>query len=203
MFAYFLVISLLIYEPIQALHIKDFCCVYDKECKGTYDSNSNYHQKCELAKCRGKLGFQCTQEVCSVDKITCENFTNVTNLIGSIKKLIQFQNELRELANFKQNIPKCVAISYNWHLSDVCKNGLNCTQMQEIQMRSGNINLLKKTACQCKGKYSFQCGEIYCTIHKKSCDEILSKRNKVSRSLLKAKNCGNDNLLFVKKVSLF
>ena len=142
---------ILLIKTILSLKSTDLCHNVEQECKGNYDSNQNYQIKCQNVKCFGKNGHQCGVTKCAVNKKQCDDYTNFTYSL-SLQKLkislgkysIQNQEQIKahekektKLIIINQKIANCPSSPYKFNTSDFCINGVFCTKIDVIPMRSG------------------------------------------------------------------
>lgn len=177
------------------------CNIVDNiECTGKYDTNHNYKEVCEKVKCIGKYGYQCTETQCTFDKTACEIFNKAKASLRSFKNLRIYNNQLIRYQEMIRNIENCPTYQYQFHLSDVCRNGLNCFQKQTFRLRKKKIDIYKKTECPCGGNHTYHCGRNYCSVNKTAC-ESFTRSNQTNLNALKF--CQNGNTISMKSFLIF
>ena len=141
-FIFFLLIQLVINKKIQ---LSEYC-YSDEACTGIHH-------------------YQCSEILCSKDKLSCQGFK-----LWEISQIKSAKAD-RALEKFTQLIHECPP----WNPKDVCLNSAVCYRDVRIPyrlMNSGKIVIRKPTKCECKEKYSHSCGKdkVYCTKDKGACD---------------------------------
>ena len=102
-----LILSLLFLQTailVNSLNVGDICVISETTCKGLYDSNLNYHIKCNRLACDQDLAFQCDKYHCARNKSSCLSFL-------SLKFLVKFNGQL--LASFRNFLKSIKTCSYD------------------------------------------------------------------------------------------
>ena len=139
---------------VSRLNSGDLCRVSTQtECKGAYDSLHQYQVKCET-KCRGKYAHACGKNLCSVNKISCNEYQRVANTLNAYYKFVFLQhvNELNAFKAFNSAIVLCPQERRQWKANDICYNKLEChNRKQFIIINNRTAMLKKKSIYPCKG----------------------------------------------------
>jgi hypothetical protein len=180
----------------------------EKECRGDYDSNYNYHIKCEPISCHGKYLYNCGDK-CSLDETICSNYEsfrlanqrNRGDLLSIFNSYHKNGKELGKikLKNFNQNISTCPKLEYEFKLDHICLSGTNCYEKIKPYRGFKNEYIYRKTKCYCQGIYNYECNSSYCSINKQSCDYFMNISSNgliIKQSLNK---CGNDYMKIIKQ----
>lgn len=126
MFNKFVLFSfLLAFKLIESIKSTDICYIKKRECI------ENYNSKCDNI-CNGKYNYKCGTEICSINKLKCQEHQILLRLIKLFNETNNFKSEIEVFKSFTHNITKC---PYTWQSSDICLNGINCIEKQEIPMR--------------------------------------------------------------------
>ena len=183
------VLLIIIAIRIECLSLNDFCVSSDIECR--INSKSNNYEKNECRKtCKGAYNHRCLDGICSTKSRTCNQLNRMTH--GSLLSLF----------TFLINIKKCPTnFQYKLNRNDVCLNGLNCSEIQFIWLRTGLTKLERTVDCPCRNNYSYKCKN-YCVLNNKVCDALLSSSSdKIKYDY--NKSCQNGNKIFRVASSLF
>lgn len=192
-FYFSLLILQMVFSTRNCLKPSDICIISDTECKGTYDKNHNYEEKCGIVKCEGKFHYQCANNKCTIDQITCEHLNKISFSLRSFRNLRMYQTQLSKYQDFVKHIKNCPSIEHKWLPIDLCLNGKNCFFKQVLRLKSGKINVIKETECPCSGDYTYHCGYDYCAVNKMGCEKFKSIKNESTSLLIDIKRCNNDN----------
>lgn len=185
----------------------DFCILKQEECKGYYDINQIYHTKCSSIKCHGKLKYDCGSNICSKNKIDCEDFVQVDsyliyyNILHLLKYKTKFSakysKEINKIKDFSKSLQECPKMIYKFVSDDFCVNGKNCFEINNNLKGFGfNYRKLKTTEkidCKCPKRQSFKCGE-YCSTNSIACDYHKSAKNE--KLISQIKDCGNNDRIY-------
>ena len=197
----FIFLFLLAFHLTICLKSTDFCISKrQKECKGYYDRHKQYQIKCNTIKCHGTFSFDCESNICSKNKIECDEYKNVdafaklVSLIDDLRYAPKKSKTINEIESFKKKIKNCQLKPYNFKKNDFCINGQNCFEIKK-EMKGFGFNyrsLLtkKKIDCRCPKRQSFRCGN-YCSIDSIACD-FYNKSNEFNFASIKY--CENYNI---------
>lgn len=172
----------------------DLCTLKQKECKGFYDEQENYHIECHLVKCYGSFNYECDTYICSRNKTECDEYKRLNVHINNLTNEKQANsdpkiaaNNLKEIAKFKmfnRVIQECPIKIYEFNSNDFCLNEINCIEK--------NLNLNKEIDCKCPTNHSFVCTK-YCTTDSNACDYFKSV-SKNENSFANINDCNNFNI---------
>jgi hypothetical protein len=201
-----LIIFILALHLIFGLKSTDYCIRKQKECKGYYDKQQNYHTKCKPVKCNGKFNIECGGEsnICTSNKIKCTKYKNSLSLffkiISEIKNndplfAAKYLTEKNKIQIFNKHIKDCQNKIYKFKSNDFCLNGQNCVETRKELIGFGfnyrKITLTKTIDCKCPASKSFKCGK-YCTTNSITCDyyKLFENQNQFTNIT----ECGNHNI---------
>ncbi len=172
----------------------DLCTLKQKECKGFYDEQENYHIECHLVKCYGSFNYECDTYICSRNKTECDEYKRLNVHINNLTNEKQANsdpkiaaNNLKEIAKFKmfnRVIQECPIKIYEFNSNDFCLNEINCIEK--------NLNLNKEIDCKCPTNHSFVCTK-YCATDSAACDYFKSV-SKNENSFAYINDCNNFNI---------
>jgi len=172
----------------------DLCTLKQKECKGFYDEQENYHIECHLVKCYGSFNYECDTYICSRNKTECDEYKRLNVHINNLTNEKQANsdpkiaaNNLKEIAKFKmfnRVIQECPIKIYEFNSNDFCLNEINCIEK--------NLNLNKEIDCKCPANHSFVCTK-YCATDSAACDYFKSV-SKNENSFAYINDCNNFNI---------
>jgi hypothetical protein len=118
------------------------------------------------SECKGSHSYKCTQNVCSLNQETCNEYCQ-------FKQLKMFQST-KDLIILMPHIQTC-ASSFKLSRNDYCLKRLNCFKKQQKKINGAFKTFKKKIDCKCETKmHSFKCGD-YCTLDEQFC-ELLNKK---------------------------
>ncbi len=126
--------------------------------------------------CKGKLGFNCVTDLCTLNAETCDDYI----------KFIQVHlfHSSHILYNFLKNIKTCEIKSNMLTRNDYCLKNSNCFRKLSIWTSQGYITINKKQDCKCEGKHKYKCGNDYCAMDSQYCD-LLQLRIKYQKKFNK------------------
>lgn len=182
----------------QGLNTFEYCKLTKTECTGRYDYKYNYEENCKKINCHGKFEYQCTKDICSTSKSSCELFSNVNLLIKSLTNSRMFYKQMSIFQKFQESLSECMHSHQELNPNDVCSNGKSCYYKRTYTLRNEKKTFAAKIVCPCVGEHSFHCGNDLCTTNNIACD-LYFKSNHTSIM----KKCGNDNQIIKNKVKLF
>lgn len=182
----------------------DFCILKQEECKGYYDINQIYHTKCSSIRCHGKLKHDCGSNVCSKNKIDCEDFVQVDSYLIFLQTLqfsAKYSKEIKKMKDFNKSLQECPKMIYKFKSDDFCVNGKNCFEIKNNLKGFGfsyrKLKTTEKIDCKCPRRQNFKCGE-YCSTNSIACDYHKSTKNQTIISRIK--DCGNHNKTIYKSM---
>lgn len=180
-----ILILILAIKDGKCIKQSDFCKIGKPVCRGTYDFNNNYKETCEKMKCEGDYKYSCLNGLCSTEKQHCDVYKNLNFLTRP-------QNEIKfNRVKFVRNVRNCQSSLHDFKLTDICISENNC-YFREVFTRLSRVsnfeNLVKKQ-CECRGLYSYKCGDEFCAMHNYACDMFNEYKNRS----LNLKKCGNGN----------
>lgn len=169
-----LLILLLTINNSLSLKTSDLCLI-----------NSNRSNRNSLP-CLGKYNYECRPEICSVNKDTCQDLFNLNIYLKSIHS----HRKITKIKNLIKNVKECPNITYIFEPEDVCINIYGCYTRKGLNHLVGkaNVNVVRKTYCPCKGKYSFSCNTKFCAISQDSCNAFMVLNSQSTRM----KTCVNN-----------
>ncbi len=179
---YIAIIVAVLTSHLNGFKTVDLCKLKKDRCRGAYDSNTHkYSETCQRQKCKNDFPYQCTFNYCSKTEADCD-----------LKfKVIYHKSQFVDL--------KITGIKECWMMKkdsinrqEICLNGKNCQFKSSI----GLIDM----RCQCPIKYSFECGQDYCTIDSETCDALNTLK---SETKFEFNQCMNSNKIFIQKKFLF
>ena len=166
-------------RSIYSMHPADFCYVSTAEC---VNKNS-----CPTQKCPEQYPFNSEIGLCSIDKSTYEKFSTWSFLVRQLKAKDLIQRNLDPFLKFTNRIKEC-----DWFLKFNAENA--CYKNQICQAESKplvkDMFFLKLNHCACKNKYSYECGNSYCTSNHDSCVSLIINENN-SKLMAKIEKCKN------------
>jgi len=120
--------------------------------------------------------YQCTSDVCSVDKKSCDTF------LSSTKKL-----KKKESINRTNLIKTCRSKEYVSISSEICLNKDRCNEWTPNSYFFKLSIRFQKKECPCNsGELKYKCQNNYCTKNEQTCDII----TRSSKNMLKiTKRC--------------
>ena len=196
------IVFMLALHLIYGLKSTDYCIQKQKECKGYYDNQQNYHTKCKPVKCNGKFSIQCGDKsnICTNQKIKCTKYDNALSLFFKIidqkRTNDQYLTEKKKkIQIFNKHIKDCQNKIYKFKSNDFCLNGKNCVEIRKELTGFGfnyrKIKITKKIDCKCPASKSFKCDK-YCTTDSIACDYY--KSLKIQNQFSNINECGNNNV---------
>jgi len=190
----------------------DYCIRKEKACKGFYDEKGKYKTKCESTKCHGTHNFECKLQICSINKMKCNEYNK------ELSKFFKLIVDLKSSANpnfaaknikeidknsFNNDIKDCQKKIYEFKSTDFCLNGQNCKETKEEIKGFGftyrRFVTTVEIECKCPAEKSFKCGQ-YCTTGSMACEY---QKSSVKPSVTKIKDCGNHDLITYKSMLPF
>ena len=168
---------------IAILKPTDFCILKQKECKGFYDEQNNYEQKCEtIQKCHGSFSFNCDLDICSKTKLKCKAYIFNNIIQSEFSKLAGNSIDRNKTSILKKQMKVCEKKHYEFKSNDFCLNGNNCIEIRKEIAGFGfvyrSLTKTRKIECQCPDKQRFKCDNKYCTTHSFACDFYKELKNK-------------------------
>jgi hypothetical protein len=194
------IVFMLALHLIYGLKSTDYCIQKQKECKGYYDNQQNYHTKCKPVKCNGKFSIQCGDKsnICTNQKIKCTKYDNALsfffNIINEIKTsdplfAAKYLTEKNKIQIFNKHIKDCQNKIYKFKSNDFCLNGKNCVEIRKELIGFGfnyrKIPITKTIDCKCPASKSFKCDK-YCTTDSIACEN--------QNQFFNITECGNHNI---------
>lgn len=154
---------ILVFKSITSLNSSDLCKSYFK-CNGE------------------KYKYQCSKSLCALNEETCNDYNDML-------KIHFFHTSyglLKILANIHECEPKSNKIL---NKIDYCIRNKNCFKKQTIWSLGFKV-IKQRVDCKCEGKYSFKCGNEYCSFSSQYCD-FLNLKIKYQKKFNKtdAQNC--------------
>jgi hypothetical protein len=189
LFKYIFIVLISTVITIECLSLNDFCVSSDIECR--LNSNTNNYKKNECRKiCKGKYRFRCIDGICSKKSKTCNQLNRMTLMHGSLLSIFTFLTNIKGCSIDTDD-------QYKLNRNDVCLNGLNCSEIQFIWLRTGLTKLEKTIDCPCRNDlYSYKCNN-YCVLNNKVCNALSSSIHYYQNDdELNYKSCRNGNKVY-------
>ncbi len=132
--------------------------------------NNNVNvEECDRNACHGKYSYKCSENKCSVNKITCNEYNRIASAMSLAPKISEYKYEMNKFISFNAAILKCAVKEYIWKESHICFNQIKCSYITSAKINGNNsLTVIKKRLCPCKNSHSYSCGN-YCSISKKAC----------------------------------
>lgn len=117
--------------------------------------------------CIGTHSYQCTREVCAVNKSSCDDFKNLNLYLHSIKS----KSKVKKIKQLMSAIKYCSGLPYVFDSSDICVNSYSCFTTQGLNHLAGkaNMNFVRKSYCPCSGRFGVKCQTQYCAVSQDAC----------------------------------
>jgi hypothetical protein len=140
--------------------------------------------------CSDIFPYECDEQHCSMNKLTCTNFGSLNFVIRRMQASPNYEAQLKKFKLFKSQIEECTAKAYKWNSNDVCMTPNRCFEKRRLPIRTGDTYIMKQVQCTCIKKHSFKClGISVCAQHKTACDILTAKVNSNNTAKIKIKYC--------------
>lgn len=165
------IIIIFIVKFVLSMRPSDICVINKGQCY--LDKNISNKVKCLDFSCKTtKLPYKCDNGYCSLDETTCKHFQNIKNYVKSYYKTISSLDTQIFYEIFLTKIKQCPVNLVTWNKGDVCLREKSCLEKRIIPLRSGIMNLVKKSYCPCPDSYKYDCGNQVCAVNSLSCAGI-------------------------------
>ena len=199
-----IILILYLIVSVYSLNSINYCLINDKKdnCISYYDNNNhNYITKCSNSDCNnnGDYNYKCLLDQCSINKLTCDQFKQINNLIKSLTNSNLLYLQMERMRQFKQTFKPCPQQQVNiFNSSQLCLNKKQiCAYYYNYNIRGIKRKAVVKEQCECTGKYNYECGN-YCTTNQIACDTW----KKVNKTNFILKDCKYDSKIFEKNIKL-
>lgn len=165
-----LILFIILYKKAscQLLKVNSFCILKEKTYKDSVCKN-----------------YQCLSDVCSIDKASCEKFKDWSELLDRYKNYDFIDRRIKMYQNFVLELKTC-RIDENVSLkSEICLNKRKPYDYKKWSplLSKGVIHIKSKFDSCKRHKFTFKCGEMYCTRRQETCDLISNSKNYILKNL--------------------
>ena len=111
-----IILILYLIVSVYSLNSINYCLINDKKdnCISYYDSNNNnnhnYITKCSNSDCNNNnddYKYKCLSDHCSINKLTCDQFKQINNLIKSLTNSNLLYLQMERMRQYKQTFKPC------------------------------------------------------------------------------------------------
>lgn len=174
------------FSLIYSLNPAELCYNNNSECFGPYSTSNRLNLKCVRLKCIGHYSYDCSNEFCTINKKSCEEYTDLKIMINFFLASNLSSKRTRKYKILIDRVKNCSMKQYAFKKTDVCIRS-NKMQKVVIPMRSGDVVYMKNAKAMCSGYNSYECDKEYCSLNELTC--IKFKQKKPDGFLMNLKLC--------------
>ena len=156
------ILFLIIIKSLSSLNSNDFCYSNEVICLNNRECTKECNDLLRKYKCSGQL--------CTINETKCNEYINEEwfDMLS-----LSYSNRINR---FKSKVKNCSKAVFKLNSNDVCtnKNKICFKKYSYFDWISTNTYTIKKRAdCDCNGKYTYKCGDHFCTVNNKACDAFM------------------------------